>query len=521
MGFARIGGICLLFILASTFVELTEASFLQWLGFTLAEPETEAIGITGQERNAYPPRLGSPASAFDADSAAIVASSGGSRGRRLLEQVHADGPQQSCWRSAYAHLASSCREILSNETKKTYLAVRFTNCFLRASGRATVQCTDGMTSEQCTGLMSDHEHSVYLAFFLDAATECHYLQAESFKNEMESAVNTLKTSAHWLEEELGDMAGQSDLILHATSQALTAQREFAEQQEAAQALVLGGLAHLGRAAEETEGALMHLQRQVAASHAKQAAKLDAKFGMLTRHTLEIGAGVNASLAGQELLLAGQREAGAELARLHARQVAALDRQRAAVSELAREAADHHSSSAKWHSEIESSQGRLADGSAAMLQMQVLSPPSLPPSIHPSLHPSLQAVFAYLPLTPDHPESLPAALFGRLDRLFALYGAILTETRALRGALFYAAALALVFVFTSVPRTQAGRLPLITATCASFAIEVALIHSAGAAIDAVDLARWLSQIRAALGVAGPLLLLFFGATYRWGVGACKL
>ena len=87
-----------------------------------------------------------------------------------------EGPDNSCWRVAYRQLASSCREIMANETKKVQLAVRFASCFLKASGRPGVRCSSWMSAGECTKQMSDHEHNIYLSFYLDVQDECHRIQ---------------------------------------------------------------------------------------------------------------------------------------------------------------------------------------------------------------------------------------------------------------------------------------------------------------------------------------------------------
>lgn len=89
--------------------------------------------------------------------------------------------RHTCWEAAYVDLVASCRDILSNETKKAELALRLTNCYLVTSGRDVITCpaafegTSG-SLKACLASLTDHQHLVYLAYFIDCPSICHYLQ---------------------------------------------------------------------------------------------------------------------------------------------------------------------------------------------------------------------------------------------------------------------------------------------------------------------------------------------------------
>lgn len=112
---------------------------------------------------------------FDIESGSVLSNS---RGKELVEKVRHQTAKHSCWHKAYSGLVSSCREILKEEEKKARLAMRLTNCFLQVSDRAPQQCPDSTPISKCTSGLSDHIHSIFLAFFIDAASMCHHLQYE-------------------------------------------------------------------------------------------------------------------------------------------------------------------------------------------------------------------------------------------------------------------------------------------------------------------------------------------------------
>ena len=110
---------------------------------------------------------------FDIESGNVLSNS---RGKELVEKVRHQTAKHSCWHKAYSGLVSSCREILKEEEKKARLAMRLTNCFLQVSDRVPQQCPDSTPISKCTSGLSDHIHSIFLAFFIDAASMCHHLQ---------------------------------------------------------------------------------------------------------------------------------------------------------------------------------------------------------------------------------------------------------------------------------------------------------------------------------------------------------
>ncbi|CAI5493649.1 unnamed protein product [Closterium sp. Naga37s-1] len=346
--------------------------------------EQQAAARRGrEERNAVAP--------FDAESLSITARGGERKGRELQERAgRADGSVEAyepgkaegdnCWVTAYQQLMGSCKEVLRNEAWKAQLALRLTNCFLASSGRAPVDCRSsssskkrgsglqmymqgraegsekqeqGVDEEECIKSMSDHEHSVFLAFFIDAPNMCHFLQSELFKNEVETSVNSLKRTAHWLEEQLGDLSGSAE-DMQATAQAsLHLQQRIAEEQGAVQQQV----AALSESAHHAQAVLESLTGQQAA----MAAEITQGVSHLEDQVLAVDAALQQSLQQQQAAAAEQAAAAQQMEVIRQQQAAALDQHRRVLQELSEMASAEQHSTGKWQAEMAQLQEELLAG----------------------------------------------------------------------------------------------------------------------------------------------------------------
>ncbi|CAI7886248.1 unnamed protein product [Closterium sp. NIES-54] len=349
--------------------------------------EQQAAARRGrEERNAVAP--------FDAESLSITARGGERKGRELQERAdgvrRADGNVEAyepgkgegdnCWVTAYQQLMGSCKEVLRNEAWKAQLALRLTNCFLASSGRAPVDCRSsssskkrgsslqvymkgraegsekqeqGVDEEECIKSMSDHEHSVFLAFFIDAPNMCHFLQSELFKNEVETSVNSLKRTAHWLEGQLGDLSGSAE-DMQATAQAsLHLQQRIAEEQGAVQQQV----AALSESAHHAQAVLESLTGQQAA----MAAEITQGVSHLEDQVLAVDAVLQQSLQQQQAAAAEQAAAAQQMEVIRQQQAAALDQHRRVLQELSEMASAEQHSTGKWQAEMAQLQEELLAG----------------------------------------------------------------------------------------------------------------------------------------------------------------
>lgn len=66
------------------------------------------------------------------------------------------------------------------------------------------------------------------------------------------------------------------------------------------------------------------------------------------------------------------------------------------------------------------------------------------------------IVCFFPLLQASFASKQAAVFSSLDRMFTLYGTIVSESMALKSLLFYAAVVTIAYVLTATKRTQNAR-----------------------------------------------------------------
>ena len=111
-------------------------------------------------------------------------------GRRQLEKLGGRLQTQGCWTAAVKNLEAGCRSL--DETRRSRLAVEFTNCHLTKSGMEPYSCTEDMQIHECTKPMAVESvnslaFSVYTTFFTHAESMCFYLQSEAFERAAMSA----------------------------------------------------------------------------------------------------------------------------------------------------------------------------------------------------------------------------------------------------------------------------------------------------------------------------------------------
>ncbi|ERN11004.1 hypothetical protein AMTR_s00024p00016890 [Amborella trichopoda] len=95
--------------------------------------------------------------------------SSNSKGRELTENAKTKlTVSNSCWQNAYKALFSSCREIISDQEKKSRLAWHLSDCFHKDSGRSPFPyCDLKSPMSKCLKNIDEGAHKVYLEFFLE------------------------------------------------------------------------------------------------------------------------------------------------------------------------------------------------------------------------------------------------------------------------------------------------------------------------------------------------------------------
>lgn len=99
----------------------------------------------------------------------------------------------NCWLKAIESLKSGCREL--SEDTQYMLALRFTNCFLRKTGKPTYECDDLADIALCTAKMTAEAYQVLTEFFTHTHNMCFFLQQQAWQDKTETLVTHLvKTS---------------------------------------------------------------------------------------------------------------------------------------------------------------------------------------------------------------------------------------------------------------------------------------------------------------------------------------
>ncbi|KAL2612105.1 hypothetical protein R1flu_023797 [Riccia fluitans] len=460
------------------------------------------------ELDESPPGLKNPIlsiAKFDIDTSVVLGSQN-PRGRQFVERSTSLMAEHSCWQVAYASMFKSCKEILKDEDRKSRLALRLTDCFLKTSGRCGIKkCADTVPVNTCVKALDDHTHAIFLAFFIDAASMCHYLQSQEFKHETERLVNELKQSAHTVENKLGNMNEQLDkqhsAVIEHSESILEAQRRLQHEHAELQLSIEQGMQHLQEAANEAQRQLdfvsriqkdiAHKQQLLADSLASELAELQEKSSRLgsSMSNLHVSVGelTEKSLAGQAQLLEGQAEAMEGLTELQRSQVEAIEESRASMQELAAEAYNHQQEFKKWQSELDEMHRRLANGSTAMLKAQ---------------------------------ESFvlkQAAVFTTLEKLFTLHNDILLESRTFKTALVYFLGGIFVFFATTTRHTQNARLVLLVGLLMALGFEVTLIMKKAERVPEAARFVWLQYrifwVRTGYGIFALGILLYSIFTFR--------
>ena len=82
----------------------------------------------------------------------------------------------SCWESAYRHLFAGCSEIFAADEKRSRFAWHLSDCFQKDSGRPPFpSCHPKSLMVECLKYLHEHEHRIYLEFYLETNSIFHQL----------------------------------------------------------------------------------------------------------------------------------------------------------------------------------------------------------------------------------------------------------------------------------------------------------------------------------------------------------
>ncbi|XP_076857368.1 uncharacterized protein LOC143511673 [Brachyhypopomus gauderio] len=147
-----------------------------------------------------------------------------SKGRDELQKVRefAASPRYGeCWSRALDKIHTRCRQF-SDDTQSE-IALAFTHCHLRRSGRSFPECPEGSDVKTCTRNMDPVAFNTYTEFFTHAHSICHYLQGERWQHQAENTINRLRESSAGVAERLVSTQRMAEDLVEAQSMTLKSQ----------------------------------------------------------------------------------------------------------------------------------------------------------------------------------------------------------------------------------------------------------------------------------------------------------
>ncbi|KAF0973233.1 hypothetical protein FDP41_008440 [Naegleria fowleri] len=115
------------------------------------------------------------------------------KGKELLGHYKKQSDWSNCWRDAVNELVEHCKQLKTDEMKRTKLAIQITNCHLSKSGLRTYECKDYMTIQECTKDMitSPIAFNSYTEFSTHVDNICFFIKSELFQEQSDQIINNL------------------------------------------------------------------------------------------------------------------------------------------------------------------------------------------------------------------------------------------------------------------------------------------------------------------------------------------
>ncbi|XP_066566592.1 uncharacterized protein LOC136754165 [Amia ocellicauda] len=154
-------------------------------------------------------------------------------GRAQLQRLRglAAQPQYGeCWTRALEAVQEGCREL--DEDTQSRIALAFTHCHLRRSGRPFPKCGAGRSVRECTGTMDAVAFGTYTEFFTHAHSICHYLHSELWQRRAEDTAHRLTESSAGVADQLAATQRLAEGLAEAQSVAMASQETILRNGEA-------------------------------------------------------------------------------------------------------------------------------------------------------------------------------------------------------------------------------------------------------------------------------------------------
>uniref|UniRef100_A0A8C7NLI8 Protein brambleberry n=1 Tax=Oncorhynchus mykiss TaxID=8022 RepID=A0A8C7NLI8_ONCMY len=156
----------------------------------------------------------------DAETAANVAAEGRAELQRV-RNLAAQPRYGECWSNALENIDARCRDFTVDIQSR--IALRFTHCHLRKSGRSFPACPEGSEVSSCTRTMDPVAFNAYTEFFTHAHSICRHLQSESWQHQAENTIHRLTESSAGVVERLSSTQRMAESLVEAQSVALKSQ----------------------------------------------------------------------------------------------------------------------------------------------------------------------------------------------------------------------------------------------------------------------------------------------------------
>ncbi|CAK9322236.1 unnamed protein product [Citrullus colocynthis] len=447
--------------------------------------------------------------------------------RRIENAKNKLSASNSCWESAYRHLFAGCSEIFAADEKRSRFAWHLSDCFQKDSGRLPFPSCDAKSPmAKCLKYLNEHEHRIYLEFYLETNSICHQLQANAFKHDTERLVNELKRSSEAaegklesieeksesllqnsykisdslnstgiqiqkmartsrkLEDHMGIVLKHSEAVYEQSKKIETSQLELQEGQlklrrslEEGMEMLQDSYSNLGREMDGLREEAIGIEKEIT----KVGDSMSLKMKYLQSTADDIGNMAGLSLDKQQELLDAQSTALNGLHSLSKVQSEALEESRSKLQQLAEYGHKQQEVLLQRQGQLQQLHDRLMDNSKSILEAQLTF------------------------------ESKQASMFIALEKLFTLHNAMLLESRLIKVFFIYFTSIFIIYMFSSTKQTYTVRPWLYIELCVTFLIEVAVLR-----FEMFDMEQktWIvNSVRTVFLLAASLQLLHAICTYR--------
>ncbi|KAG6581258.1 Protein GAMETE EXPRESSED 1, partial [Cucurbita argyrosperma subsp. sororia] len=447
--------------------------------------------------------------------------------RRIENAKNKLSRSNSCWEGAYRHLFAGCSEIFAADEKRSRFAWHLSDCFQKDSGRPPFPSCDAESPmAKCLKYLNEHEHRIYLEFYLETNSICHQLQAHAFKHDTERLVNELKRSSEAaegklesieeksesllqnsyqiydslnstgvqlqkmaqtsrkLEDHIGTVLEHSEAVYEQSKKIETSQLELQEGQlklrrslEEGMEMLQDSYSNLGREMDGLREEAIEIEKEIA----KVGDSMSLKMKYLQSTADDIGNMAGLSLDKQQELLDAQSTALNGLHSLSKVQSEALEDSRRKLQQLAEYGRKQQDEFLQRQGQLQQLHDRLMDNSNSILEAQ------------------------------QSFESKQANMFIALEKLFTLHNAMLLESRLIKVFLIYFILIFIVYMFSSTKQTYTVRPWLYIELCVAFLIEVGILRFE---MFNMEQKTWIiNSVRTVFLLAASLQLLHAICTYR--------